>query len=187
MTIENAYIFYITHLIRHFKSFGIQIRDILDIYLYYEKFKNEFDYEKLNSKLSEFGIEKFEQNIRNIAYKWFGSEEDFEFNEVEKFILNGSSLKNQVNFGVDDKKGKSKYMRQLLFPEYKIMKEKYPILKKTPILLPATWVVRLLKDICSKEITVKQRIDTIKLIQEAKDEDVEYIHKIYEKLGIIGK
>lgn len=184
---EDAYIFCILHLMLHFKFTGIQIRDVLDVYLYNEKYKNELDEEKLNRVFEELQISKFEKNIKQIAYQWFGSEKKDDFDDVEKFILQGSSMANQVNFGVDNKGGKSKYMRQLFFPEYKIMKEKYPILKKAPILLPATWIARIFKDIRSKQTTVKARMDTIKLIQETKDEDVKYIHEIYEKLGIIGK
>lgn len=184
---EDAYVFFILHLMLHFKFTGIQIRDILDVYLYNEKYKNEFDKEKLNQAFTDLQISKFETNMRDIAYQWFGGKADFALDDVQKFILQGASMENQVHFGVDDKGGKNQYLKQLFFPEYKIMKEKYPILKKAPILLPATWLARLFKDICSKEITVKERLSTIQLIQDAKEEDVKSIHKIYEKLGIIGK
>jgi len=77
------------------------------------------------------------------------------------------------------------YLVRLLFPEFKIMKEKYPILKKAPILLPATWMVRIFKDIFSKETTVKNRLDTMKKIQEADLEEAKKIKEIYQKLGIM--
>ncbi len=187
MDLEDTYLFCIIHLIRHFKYAGIEIRDVLDVYLFYQKYKNDFQFEKLNQKLAEFEAKEFEENIRRIAYKWFGNEEIEDFDEVERFILKGSSIENNIHYAVGEKHGKSSYVLQLFFPKYKIMKEKYPILKKVPVLLPATWVARLIKDVFSKETTVKARMDKIKLIQEANPEEVAKIQDIYQKLGIIRK
>lgn len=187
MTMEDRYIFCMIHLIRHFKYAGIEIRDVLDVYLLYEKYKNAFDFDKINQKLEEFGAKEFEENIRKIAYQWFASSEIGGFDEIEKFILKGQSMENQIHYAVGERHGKSKYTMRLFFPELKIMREKYPILKKAPVLLPATWVARIMKDIFSKETTVKQRFATIKLIQGADPEKVENIQNIYQKLGIIRK
>lgn len=187
MNLEDTYLFCIIHLIRHFKYAGIEIRDVLDVYLFYEKYKNEFQFEKLNQKLGEFKAKEFEENIRNIAYKWFGNEEIEDFDEVERFILKGSSIENNIHYAVGESQGKSNYVLQLFFPTYKIMREKYPILKKVPVLLPATWIARLVKDVFSKETTVKDRVDKIKLIQGANSEEVAKIQDVYQKLGIIRK
>jgi len=187
MTIEDSYIFCIIHLIRHFKYAGIEIRDVLDVYLFYEKYKSVFDFDKINKKLEEFEAKEFEEKIRKIAYQWFGSSQIGDFDEVEKFILKGQSIQNQIHYAVGEKQGKSNYTMRLFFPELKIMREKYPILKKAPVLLPATWMIRIMKDIFSKETTMKERFATIKLIQGTNQEKVEDIQKIYQKLGIIRK
>lgn len=187
MTIEDAYVFCITHLIRHFKSVGIYVRDILDIYLFYEKYKTKFNFEELNKKLEQFDCQEIEKNFRKIAYKWFGTDKIDDFDEVEQFILKGVSEGNHIYSNIGSKKGKWNYVMRLLFPEYKVIKERYPILKKAPILLPFTWVLRILTDIVSKKSTVKARLDTVKFIQEAKKEDVEQLQKVYEKLGMIRK
>lgn len=187
MNLEDTYLFCMIHLIRHFKYAGIEIRDVLDVYLFWEKYKNDFCFEKLNRKLEEFGAKRFEENIRKIAYKWFGDTQVNDFDEVEAFILKGASIENNVHYAVGEKKGKVNYLFRLLFPEFKVMKEKYPVLKKVPILLPVTWGVRLLKDVFSQETTVKARMEQIKLIQEVKQEDVEEIQDIYEKLGIMER
>ncbi len=187
MTLEDSYLFCIIHLIRHFKYAGIQIRDVLDVYLFYEKYKEFFDFNKINKKLEEFKAEEFERNIRKIAYRWFGTEKIEDFDEVERFILKGASERNRIDYEVGKNEGKSQYALRLVFPEFKIMREKYPILKKAPIFLPFTWVARIFKDIFSKETTVKTRINTIKMIQDTNQEEVEYIENIYKKLGIIRK
>lgn len=187
MNLEDTYLFCIIHLIRHFKYAGIHIRDVLDVYLFWEKYKKDFRFERLNQKLEEFKAKEFEENIRKIAYQWFGDRAIDDFDEVEKFILKGWSMENHVHYAVGERKGKANYLFRLLFPEFKIMKEKYPVLKKVPVLLPATWGARWLKDIFSKETTVKDRMDKIKLIQEVKQEDVEEILDIYQKLGIVER
>lgn len=184
---EDAYIFFILHLMLHFKFSGIQIRDILDVYLYNEKYKKEFDEKKLTKVLESLRIAEFEKNMQKIAYKWFGNEEIEEFSEIEKFILKGASLNNNVNYQIGESQGKIKYLTKLFFPEFKIMKEKYPILKKAPFLLPATWLARIFKDIFSKEINLKNRMDTLKLIQNTKQADVAHIHKIYQELGLLKR
>lgn len=188
LNVEDAYIFCILHLMLHFKFTGIQVRDILDVYLYNEKYKSSFDYEKLNRIFDEFHVTDFEKNIREIAYKWFGNNEKIEnFDDIEKFILKGASLNNNVNYQIGEKNGKFNYLLRLFFPKYKSMKEKYPFLEKAPILLPITWGIRIIKDIFSKETTIKERMRTMKLIQDTKQEDIDYIHQIYDKLGITRK
>lgn len=187
MTIEDSYIYCIAHLIRHFKIAGITIRDVLDVYLYYETYKYKLDREKVQEKLVEFGIEKFEENIRRIAYNWFGEEPNDIFDEVEKFILQGTSEMNQVNFNIGENGSKITYLRHLVFPTFSIMKGKYPILEKWPILLPFTWGVRLVHDVFSKEATVGERLHKVKLIYGAESDDVNQTRNIYEKLGIVRK
>lgn len=187
LTLEEAYLYCILHLMLHFKFTGIQIRDVLDVYLYQEKYKNVFDYEKLNNMFEKLQITQFEKNIKRIAYQWFGEEKIEDFDEVEKFILKGVSVNNNVNYHLGQRNGKLSYALRLFFPEFKVMKEKYPILQKVPVLLPVSWIMRILKDVFSKETTVKMRLDTIKLIQETNQENVEDIQKVYKKLGIIRK
>ena len=184
LSLEDTYIYCILHLLIHLKFTGIEIRDILDIYLYNEKYKNEIDYNKVNDILGEYDVVEFEKNIKNISYKWFSGEEIQDFDEVEQFILSGRSAENMVNYSISNYNNKKTYLFRLFFPEFKVMKGKYPVLKKAPVLLPAMWIARIFKDILSKDNSVKNRLDTIKLIQNSKEEEVEKTKNIYKKLGI---
>jgi len=187
MTKEDAYVFCMLHLIIHFKFTGIKVRDVLDVYLYLEKYKDFFDFDYINQRLEEFELIKFEENIKSIAYKWFGDEDIADFDDVESFIIKGTSVNNRVNFGVGDSGGKCSYLIHLLFPKYKVMRGKYPVLKRAPVLLPVTWIHRIFKDVFSKANTVGERLDTIKLIEKTTDEEVDNVCCIYQKLGIIKK
>lgn len=144
MTKEDAYLFCITHLIRHFKFAGIAIRDVLDVYLYYEKYKNRMNRTKIDEKLIDFGIKDFEENMRKIAYKWFGSVPNYQFDQIDEFIFKGTNPRVvQVYFDIGNKGGKISYLKQMIFPSFHLMKAKYPILEKMPILLPFVWTARL--------------------------------------------
>lgn len=181
---EDSYIFCILHLIIHFKSTGIHLRDVLDVYLYQEKYKDVLDYNKLKEQFIKLGVSDFEENIKKIAYKWFSSDKIEDFDEIEKFILNGTNLNNMVQYNIGKDEGRGKYLLNLFFPSYKVMKNKYPVLEKQPVLLPIMWGARIFKDIFSQETSLKTRFNTIKLIQNTKKEDVEKIQEIYKKLGI---
>lgn len=184
LDLENAYVFCIVHLLVHFKFMGIKIKDILDVYLYNKHYQNILDYDKIDNIFKDLHISDFAENIKSIAYKWFGTDKIDDFNEVETFILNGSNLNNSVNYSLGKSTGKFNYLIELLFPEMKIMKEKYPILEKFPPLLPFMWITRIFKNITPNAIPLKQRFHTIKLIKEADTEEIEKVKNIYHKLGV---
>lgn len=187
MNLEDTYVFCIIHLMYHFQSTGIKIRDILDVYLFNEQGKSTFDFEKLKEKLQKFEVKEFEKNIKQIAYKWFDSKKIDTFDDVEKFILKGAIAENQVNYEVGKNHGKRKYLVRMFFPKLKSMEERYPILKKLPILLPIMWLIRIFKKVFSKGSTLKEKIYKIKLIKNAKQENVKYIKEIHKKIGIVKK
>lgn len=181
---NHAYVFCILHLLTHFKFTGIKAKDILDVYLYLETYKDTLNYDLLDKIFKDFGIQDFAENIKNIAYKWFGTNKIDDFDEIESFILKGSNLMNRVNYSIGENDGKFKFLLQLLFPKMEIMQEKFPVLKKFPLLLPAMWITRIGKDVFSKEDSLKTRFTTIKLIQEADKQEIQNIKDIYQKFGI---
>ncbi len=184
LDLENAYVFCILHLLIHFKFAGIKIKNILDVYLYNEKYKDNLNYNKLNNILESLDIKEFEENIKNISYKWFKSSQIGAFNEIETFILKGIRIDNRVNYSLGKNNGKISFITQLLFPKMKIMKKKYTILEKFPLLLPIMWISRICEDIFSTRIPLKTRFRTIKLIKEADKKDIQKLEHIYRKLGI---
>lgn len=184
MTIEDNYIFCLVHLMLHFNSSGITVRHILDFYLYDKAFQKDFNYDKIKQKLEEFGIVKFEQEIRKIAYKWFGDQPYYDFNEVEAFILRGMSQENSILLSIDNRGSKVSCLVHMLFPKFYVMRTQYPMLEKAPVLLPFAWLIRLAYP---KGSSYKKRLNKVKLIQEAKNDDVNKVKEIYENLGIVRK
>ena len=184
LSIEDCYIHCILHILAHFKHTGIIVRQLLDVYLYYEKYKNKFDYEKLNRVFSELKVAEFEENIREIAYKWFGEGKIKELSKEEQFILNGAGDDVEVNYHILEKNGKFNYWWRMFFPKFEIMEEKYKVLKKAPILLPAMYVVRLGKEVFSKKITGRA-LSMMKMTKDVSKEEIENMKEIYISLGVI--
>lgn len=184
LDIHNAYVFCIIHLLIHFKFTGITVKDVLDVYLYNETYKDVLNDAILNRIFQELEILDFAKNMKHIAYKWFETEKINDFDEVEAFILKGRNLNNRVNYSIEKNDGKLNFFIQLLFPKMEIMREKFPVLKRFPLLLPAMWITRIVKDVASKETSLKTRFDTIKLIKEADTENVQKVKDIYNRLGI---
>ena len=187
LAINDTYLFCIIHLYLHFKYAGNDIKDMLDVYLINEKYKNEFDFEKIHQKLEEFGIAEFEKNIKQIAYKWFSDEVIEDFDSVEKYILKGESLSNFYHFSVLEKKGKKAYFVARFFPGLQEMKRKFLVLEKLPFLLPIMWCVRIVKGIFSRYHTWGDRAEVAKMVKNTSKEELEEIKMVYQKLGIIRK
>ena len=187
MNLEDTYLFCIIHLIHHCKYAGMDIKDILDVYLFNEKYKDKLKWDIVNEKLQEFEALEFEHNIKKIAYRWFGDNELDHFDEIEEFILKGESYQNLLNYAVSENKGRGNYTLRLFFPNLEVMQAKYPVLKKVPALLPVMWGVRIVYDIVSKEVPIRERFSRLRLIQGVEENDVEKIENIYQKLGVIRK
>lgn len=191
MNLEDNYIFCIVHLLIHFKDYGINIRDILDVYLYNEKFKSKLDYEKINKEFEVLGLKDFEKNIKEISYKWFdGKQEmnkdsqDEEFSHIEKYILEGPNLNKRVIYSVINNMDKKNRVFSLFFPKLKVMQCKYPVLRKSPYLLPFMWGYRMIKGVFEKTFSFKDRLRTLDLVKNVKQEDIEEAKEIYKELGI---
>ena len=72
----------------------------------------------------------------------------------------------------------------LFFPKLKVMQYKYPVLRKSPYLLPFMWIYRMVKGIFEKTFSIKDRLQTLELVKNVKEEDIKRVKDIYKKLGI---
>ena len=191
MNLEDNYIFCIVHLLIHFKDYGINIRDILDVYLYNENFKDKLNYKKINEEFEKLEIKNFEKELREIAYKWCDYRQELykgiqnkEFSDIEKYILEGPSLNKKVLYSIINNMNKENKIFGLFFPKLKVMQYKYPVLRKSPYLLPFMWIYRMVKGIFEKTFSIKDRLQTLELVKNVKEEDIKRVKDIYKKLGI---
>ncbi len=146
MSLEDHYLHSVCHLAEHFVRGGIGIRMVLDIYILSETPRMDKAY--VQRQLKALKLQKFEENIRSLAQLWFSDDEKTVRTEVsdelENYALSGGifgSRETARRNGTVLYESKNKFVKQLVFPSYEVMKTSCPWLK-TPILLPAAWLVR---------------------------------------------
>ena len=188
MTLEDYYFYMIAHMAKHMKNGGAGIRFILDVWVFLNKYGDVLDMEKLDSVLKEAGLFEFNTYVIKIKNKWYeGSEETDRITEqIEEYIRNNGWI------GTCDSEGKTKALADskkeisknrirgitaVLFPSVEIMKKKYPVLCKAPLLLPVCWVIRGVKVIMGNRELIRQHkaaldysVDEVVQLQEMFDE-----------------
>ena len=159
---EDLYIYNIIHSAKHFVGGGFGIRTVLDIFLMKEKLNLNSKY--IDKELEKLKLDKFEKVIVEIASAWFkGGKVNENLSSVESYILlnttygvkeNGVVMRN-VDKGYSTKKAKRAFWFKSLFPPFRAMKQRYPLVGKIPILLPFAWVLRWIQAVFTGGKNVK--------------------------------
>ena len=138
------------HAKRHYEKGGCGMRVVFDLYLYMKRFDSEIDVTTLEKTMSENGMLDFFRMLLNLADYWFGGKKpDEELKKTAYFVATGGTYgtqENSISYGVT-KKGKLGYILSRVFPSFHHMKNRYPILRKLPFLLPVMYVVRFVVSI----------------------------------------
>lgn len=192
MSTEDFYIFLIAHMVKHFSGGGTGIRNVIDVYLYLEKYDQEMDNVYLEKEFAKMGLVTFTHKIKELAYGWFG---DLKVNpiidEIGLYIIHSGVYGNITNAAITEivlgekataafATSKTKYIFRRLLPKYSVMKNRNQILKKIPVLLPWFWFTRLLTGLTRKE----QSINELKVINKIDESDKEKVKKIHEEMGV---
>ncbi len=153
MTKEDALIYNFTHMAKHYRDGGIGIRHIVDIYVYMKNHQN-LDFAYIDGELKKLKLFDFFYNVLHTIDVWFRGKQADEMSDcITDYIFSSGSYgtaknKNLSSAAKEAKTvGSAKFIRlkrviNLLFLPYKYMCEKYPVVKKIPVLLPFMWVVR---------------------------------------------
>ncbi len=153
MTKEDALIYNFTHMAKHYRDGGIGIRHILDIYVYMKNHQN-LDFAYIDAELKKLKLFDFFYNVLHTIDVWFNGKQADEMSDcITDYIFSSGSYgtaknKNLSSAAKEAKTaGSAKFIRlkrvmRLLFLPYRYMCEKYPVVKKIPVLLPLMWVIR---------------------------------------------
>ena len=183
----------IIHTARHFMQQGAGIRNLLDIALYINKFRDDIDFKAIETICKEQNYFKiycyilnsvnlyFDVNISNIIYSKVNCDKFIEY-----MLLNGVFGKNDNvlirQIALDEDKDKRKWIR-LFFPSVQALKNRYKYLRKFPFLLPIAWIQRIIYGRFNKKVTFLQMF---KSTSEAFDFSDERIKRLGE-LGLDNK
>lgn len=154
-TPEDTFLFLFTHFARHYRISGIGCRHVLDLYVY-RRANPGLNERYIRDELTKLHLLIFYDNILRLLDVWFGAGESDAVTElITAFVFSGGNwgtmeaalysreLKNA------EKKGKvcgsgAHAMLQAIFPPLKYIQNRYPLLRRLPVLLPVMWVVRWL-------------------------------------------
>lgn len=166
MTNEDFYVYILSHTAHHFETAGTGIKTIIDHFYLKNKLKPACDAVVLEKALSEIGLSQFNERIEKLCDFWFSEGEGSDLiKQMADFIILSGVFGNETNnylsgvaqgrFGDDS----SSYFLKRLFPPLKTMKNRYTLLKKIPVLLPAFWVIRIVASLFDrKRISAEKRI-----------------------------
>jgi len=154
---EDFYVYITVHEYKHYSSGGTGLRSLLDTYVYLKKNGDTLDRACIAGELDKLGIADFEAQNRSLALHLFGGEE-LTADEEEMlgvFLESGTYgtvprwVENQVR-----RRGRAGFLAWFLlskiFPRYRIMVQRYPVLRSLPVLLPVCWIVRIVHILLTK-------------------------------------
>lgn len=174
LSVEDHFIYLITHFAKHYRDAGAGIKSVIDIWLYKKK-HTEMDMKYVKAQLKRLKLSNFADNVFRMAGVWFDDEkEDNLTSRMSAFVIKSTAFgtyENQVLAKTireyqDKDIGKAVKYRYLdaLFPKLEHMKQIYPVLNKMSVLLPVFWLIRIFQRTFWGEKTVseyKRKVDIL--------------------------
>jgi hypothetical protein len=139
MALEDFYVYMVYHCAKHFKSGGLGIRMLMDIYVFLKNYPT-LDFEYINNALKILNITAFEERLRKVSVNWFSIDKTYIDNFGEFILFCATYGMRDIYFYQDNARSKKNYWLKQIFIPYKQMKKKYAYLSKAPFLLPFAWV-----------------------------------------------
>ncbi len=158
MANEDFYVYILSHTAHHFETAGTGIRSVVDHYCVRNGLLPECNTALLKKGLEDTGLKAFNERMNALCDYWFdGAQADESVQAMAKYIFLSGVYGTQTNtymsgigrgeYGDD----KPAYFLKRLFPPYKSMSARYPVLKKQAFLLPLFWIVRIISALFGKD------------------------------------
>jgi len=189
---EDTYIFLIAHFARHYRFSGIGCRHVLDLYVYRRSFP-DLDETYIRQELEKLNLLTFCLNVERTLAVWFADSQGDEITElITQFVFSSGNWGSLESYAIHElvketqEKGHAsnsrfKSLLQAAFPARVLIAERYPVLKKWPVLLPIVWVIRIVQTLLFRKEIVRRRK---KMLQAVSDENVEIARKSLEAVGL---
>ena len=169
MTEEDFVVFLLHHAKKHDEAGGAGIRTVFDFYLL---FKNKsFDGKRFISRIEKEKLLDFYKRLEMLIEFWFyNGKTNAELLDFEIYTVTGGTYGNLENAYLRKNRKKSKLgvLFERIFPSYKLMSSRYPVIKKCPILLPFFYPVRWIVSIFNG--SVKRNAKALKGASKKKKE-----------------
>ena len=165
----TEHIFYlICHSFKHFLHSGVGIRQVCDMVMMAEYYGGQIDWKQIERRLKRLHMDSFWAGLAEIGRRWLGFDwekasyrqsiqkadvgpEELLLDLLDSGIYGNSSGERKHSSNITlaaaekGRKDTAASLKESLFPSVSYMRKKYHWLKRYPILLPAAWLVRLMK------------------------------------------
>ena len=172
MNRDTVYLYNILHTAKHYFFAGCGIRRILDIYFLNREYADVATKPGTRALFTALGIADFVRDASELAECWFGEKERnprTELCEMADIIIGAGvhgtgrrKLMNQLEKNAKKGTNVNFYVLRRVFPEKWKMYQRYPVLKRYPVLWPFCWSHRLFYALIKKRSAIRIEIDTIR-------------------------
>ena len=158
---EDFYIYMMAHMAKHFYKRGCGIRNLVDIYVFLEKFGGGMNADYLQKQFAGLGLTAFTEHMEKLARIWLQGEPGEAFYQQLFDYMQGCGIYGKDENGIWNRfcdaqpekgeKGRDALKRWYWFPPYEYMVLYYPWLSRNPVagkfLLPAAWGIRAVRGV----------------------------------------
>lgn len=186
---EDFYVYMMAHMAKHFYAMGCGIRNLVDIYVYQEKYGAELNKTYIKEELKKCGILEFTEHMEKLAAIWLkGEKTSMFYNDLFQYMMDSGIYGKDENgiwnkFAEEKMRDKdatpSQLKRWYYFPPLSYMSEYYPWLEGHPYLLPVAWGIRAWRGLFMKKGTHKRE-----MLQEIEADKVKTYQNIYQNMGL---
>lgn len=186
---EDFYVYMMAHMAKHFYTMGCGIRNLVDIYVYLDKYGESMNRRYVEQELKNCGILEFTYHMEKLTAIWLKGEKGNPFyDDLFHYMLNSGIYGRDENgiwnkFSEEKMKDREVTPRELkkwyYFPPVSYMSEYYPWLEKHPHLLPAAWGIRAFRGVFMRKGVHKRE-----MLQDIGQEQINIYQNIYQKMQL---
>lgn len=178
LSLEDHFIFIFTHFARHYRSGGIGIKHMTDIWVYKNAYQ-DMDYSYIEAELKKLNLYDFYVNILDTLNVWFSNKKgDSKTDFITEVIFDNGVFGKRCNELLSEAVKNSKKTRNLkeakfkkifwmIFLPYNLMCLKYPFLKKLPFLLPIMWIMRGITSLFYRKDKIMDNLEQLNTLNKA--------------------
>lgn len=166
LPLEDAYLFHIAHMFKHYSSSGHGVRGLADEWVLINAWGPKMDRDYLNTELDKLGMRDFECALRRVSESIISKDTcgqalagnaaalTQQDEQMLAYMLGSGTygtLSNNVSNKIakeaaenGQKGSRARYLLHRAFPPLSHLAQGYPILKRAPWLLPGVYVYRLI-------------------------------------------
>ena len=191
---ENHFIYLLVHFAKHYRDGSISAKNICDFWVCRNAYPH-MDETYLSTELGKLKLLEFYRNILDLLDTWFEGASPtkaveiltqtafrggiYTFEESQLTVSVIKLTKETTSFSGS----KYKWLWQKLFPPVSTLIQRYPVLKKHPIMLPFVWIARWFDVLFLRHDRIKRGLATT---QEVMHMDTDRIADYEEQLRSVG-